>query len=95
MGTIVKKALREYLASTRLGERIIISVLDEGISIKQGAKETPIKFNYISSLIKGSDLPLSKTGATLSYYDMMGNQEKIEFVMNATAFPALKADVRK
>ncbi|MBI5635382.1 hypothetical protein HY993_00270 [Candidatus Micrarchaeota archaeon] len=95
MASVAKKALREYAASTVRGERITISVFDDGISLKQGARETPIKFNYITSLSKGSDLPLSKTGAKLAYYDMMGSQETIEFIINSTAYPALKADLRK
>jgi|GEM_PF-3354006 len=89
-----KKPLHKYSAMFG-GSRGLVTVFDEGIVIQASGRNTVVRANYVHELSKLSDEPFSKVKAELAYYDMFGNLEHSQFVLNANDFLALKQDLRK
>ncbi len=71
-----------------------IDLTDDHVVINAGTPRT-IKKSYVAAVLKKADCALSKVEASFEYYDIFGNKEQIELILNAQDFLALKKILRK
>ena len=58
-------------------------------------KSVSIRISHVTSFEKTGVLPLGKVGVKLSYYDMFGNIEVMDFAMREMNFQAFKNALKK
>src|SRR3989338_8278284 len=91
-----QKPLHEYSVYLEGARRAAIVVFQEGIILREGRSETPIRSNYVQSVEVLSTTPLlGKVGVQLNYYDMFGNKESTKLQMRLNDAQALKQDLGK
>jgi hypothetical protein len=90
-----QKPLHEYIAyfEDRKGS---IAVYDDGIVLKMGRTETPIRFGYVQSIEKsGLTAVLGKIDVKIVYFSLFGNREEVSAKMREADCNALKQDAGK
>ena len=90
-----QKPLHEYSAyfGNDAGK---ITVYNDGIVIRTGRRDIPVRANYVESVnpLAGEAL-LGKISVELSYFDMFGNSDTYSFAMHANDFRIAKASLGK
>ncbi len=90
-----QKPVHEYIAyfEDRKGS---IAVYDEGIVLKMGRAETPVRFGYVQSIEKTAGAAvLGKIGVKVVYFSLFGNREEVDAKMREADCTALKQDAGK
>jgi hypothetical protein len=82
------------ISSVNEEQRGSIEVGEENIHLRLGAGRT-IKRTYVVGLVRKGGCALNKCRVSLQYYDIFGNKEDSEFVMNENDFKVLKAILKK
>ncbi len=73
-----------------------ISMYSDGIVIRNGKRDTPVRSNYVEQVTRlAGDALLGKVSVELSYFDMFGNREAVEVRMRENDYRALKKDLGK
>ncbi len=88
-----KKVLFSFGVS--LGKsRGLLDITEDAVLLNVGSTHT-IKKSYVASLQKKADCALNKVAVIFEYYDIFGNKEQIELVLNQQDFLSLKKILRK
>ena len=82
------------IASVNEDQRGSIEIGEENIHLRLGAGRV-IKRNYVVGVNKAGSCALNKCRVALQYYDIFGNKEESEFVMNENDFKILKSVLKK
>ncbi|MFH0974097.1 MAG: hypothetical protein V1817_04910 [Candidatus Micrarchaeota archaeon] len=82
------------IASVNEDKRGSIEVGEENIHFRLGAGRV-IKRSYVVGLVRKGGCALNKCKAALQYYDIFGNKEESEFLINESDFKALKSVIKK
>ena len=92
-----QRPVREYVVYFEPGDkRGSIAIYSEGIVLKVGREEKPVRFNYVQAVERKPGTPtLGKVGAEITYYNMFGSKEGVEVKMRENDVAALKKDVGK
>ena len=75
------------IASANEEQRGSIDVGEENINLRLGHGRV-IKRNYVVGLVRKGGCALNKCRAALQYYDIIGNKEESEFLINESDFKA-------
>ena len=82
------------IASVNEDKRGSIEIWEENIHFRLGAGRV-IKRSYVVGLVRKGGCALNKCKAALQYYDIFGNKEESEFLINESDFKALKSVIKK
>ncbi len=82
------------IASVGEEQRGSIEVGEENIHFRVGHGRV-IKRTYVVGLVRKGGCALNKCKAALQYYDIFGNKEESEFLINESDFKALKSILKK
>ena len=90
-----QKSVHEYI--TYFGDRKgSIAVYEEGIVLKMGRADTPVRFGYIQSIERTSPgVILGKIEVKIVYFSLFGNREEVTAKMREADCNALKQDTGK
>lgn len=73
-----------------------ICLYADGIVLKTGRKDIPVRSNYVESVSREpGEALLGKITVTINYFDMFGNRETIQAKMRENDCAALKKDLGK
>jgi hypothetical protein len=90
-----KPAVKAFkIASVNEDQRGSIEVGEENIHFRLGHGRV-IKRNYVVGLVRKGGCALNKCKAALQYYDIFGNKEESEFLVNENDFKVLKSILKK
>ena len=90
-----QKPSHEYTVyyGTSLGK---ISVYPDGIVLKTGRKDIPVRSNYVESVSREmGEALLGKISVDINYFDMFGNRESVQIKMRENDYQALRKDLGK
>ncbi len=92
-----QKPVREYVAYFEPGDkRGSVVVFGEGIVLRIGREERPVRFNYIQAIErKAGAAMLGKVAAEISFYNMFGSKENVVVKMREIDVEALRKDCGK
>ncbi|MEM0475699.1 MAG: hypothetical protein QW343_02805 [Candidatus Norongarragalinales archaeon] len=82
------------ISSANEEQRGSLEIGAEDIHLRLGAGRT-IKRTYVVGLARKGGCALNKCRVSLQYYDIFGNKEESEFVMNENDFKVLKNILKK
>ena len=73
-----------------------IAVYADGIVLKTGRKDIPVRSNYVESVSREQgEALLGKIVVDINYFDMFGNRESCQVKMRENDYLALKKDLGK
>ncbi|MBI3588113.1 hypothetical protein HY995_01210 [Candidatus Micrarchaeota archaeon] len=91
-----QKPLHEYTITLESSRRGSVAVYDDGIVLKDGRTETPIRSNYVQSVEMAGGAPmLGRVPVKIHFFDMFGNKESATVLMRPSDATALKQDLGK